>query len=204
MPTVITKLYTPAAIFQGPVDAFVNVPAPTSHMPPTQADELALDASGQPPTGGVHLGSLNAPGSVTITEKFNEIRDDQHESGIDAAFDTVAAEIDLDMKETNLQNILTLLTAVGSGTFTSLANSQVLQVGGTLTSGVAFFPLMLVGGQKNFPGKFVYVYAFKCYLKSSFPLTFHRSKENDWKAKFGCLADLTRVAGDEVMHVVKF
>ena len=63
----ISKTYTPANIWQGPVDVYVNVPAPPSHNPPTaDVDEITLDASGQPPSGGLHLGSIEAPAQVTI------------------------------------------------------------------------------------------------------------------------------------------
>jgi hypothetical protein len=45
---VISKTPTPANIWQGPVDLYVDVAPPSSHATPTQADEVALDASGQP------------------------------------------------------------------------------------------------------------------------------------------------------------
>jgi hypothetical protein len=201
---VITKTYTPAAIWQGPVDVYVNIPAPASANPPTaDADEVTLDANGQPPSGGVHLGAIEAPATVTVTEKFNEIRADQFESAGDVAFDTVEAEIDVVLKETALNNLATLITAGVLTTYTALAKSAVLQVGGQQSSALTFFTLMLIGPNRVVTGKWVYVFAFKAYLKSAVQITFHRSKENSHKLKFGCVADLTRVAGDEVLQIVK-
>jgi hypothetical protein len=200
----ISKVYTPANIWQGPVDVYVNVPAPASHNPPTaDPDEITLDANGQPPSGGVHLGSLEAPAQISITEKFNEIRDDQHESAGDVAFDTVEAEVDVVLKETALDNLKTLLSSSALGTYTALAASKVLQVGGQATSALTFFTLMLVGANRANTAKFAYVFAFKAYLKSAVQFTFHRAKENSHKLKLGCVADLTRIAGDELMQIVK-
>jgi hypothetical protein len=200
----ISKVYTPANIWQGPVDVYVNIPAPASANPPAaDANEITLDSNGQPPAGGIHLGAIEAPATVTITEKFNEIRADQFEAPGDVAFDTVEAEIDVDLKETALSRLSTLLTASALSTYTALANSLVLQVGGQQSSAVTFFTLMLIGANRANTAKFAYVFAFKAYLKSAAQLTFHRSKENTHKLKFGCVADLTRVAGDELLQIVK-
>lgn len=72
-----------------------------------------------------------------------------------------------------------------------------------MSSAVSTFTLMLVGPNRGNTAKFAYVFAFKCYLKSAVQLTFQRSKENTHKLKFGVVADLTRIAGDELMQIVK-
>jgi hypothetical protein len=200
----ITKVYTPANILQGPADFYLDVPAPASHNPPTaDADELTLDASGQPPTGGVHVGSIEGPATVSITEKFNEIRDDQHESPIDLAFDSVEAEIDVTVKETALDNLLKFFSNDNLGAYTALAASKALQVGGAVSSAMTPRTLLLIAPNRAVAGKWIYVFAFKAYLKSAIQLTFQRNKENTHKLKFGCFMDPTRVAGDELLQVVK-
>ncbi len=314
---VVTKVYTPANIFQGPADVFLDIyPPSSSATPAADANELTLDTSGQPtdtgiaapaaptlaqvaggslaattyyakvtyvnaagetlpsaeaslavaannllqvaspaavhgatgwnvyvsiatgtetkqngstplvmgtnwtePTTalvagaalpsanttllGLHVGSTEAPAQVTITEKFNEIRDDQHESAIDLAFDTVEAEIDFHMKESDLGKLQKTLTSNALAARNLLATQDVLQVGGQADSSMTQRTLLLVAPRRDVAGKFVYVMAYNAFLKSAVQLTFQRSKENVFKLKFGCLMDSTRVAGDEVMQIVR-
>ncbi len=202
---VVSKVYTPGNIFQGPADVFIDVTAPASNVPPSaDVNEITLDASGQPTAAaGLHLGSTEGPAQVSITEKFNEIRDDQHESPIDLAFDTVEAEIDFNVKETTLSNLQKYLASDSLGAYTALAGAQVLQVGGQTDSSRTTRTLMLIAPRREAAGKSVYVFAHKAYLKSALQLTFHRTKENVHKLKFGVVADTTRVAGDEVMQIVR-
>ncbi len=204
---VVTKTYTPANVIQGPADLYIGVAAPASSLTPTaDANNLTLDANGQPTdtgTAGFHVGSIEAPSQLQVTEKFNEIRDDQHESPIDLAFDTVEAEIDVTIKEVALLNVQKYFMSDKLSTRTALAAQDVLQVGGQLDSSLNLRTLLLVQPRRDAAGKFVYVMAYKSYLKSALQLTFHRNKENVFKLKFGCVMDSTRVAGDEVLQVVR-
>lgn len=201
----VTKTYTPANILQGPVNIYANITAPASSLTPTaDANTLTLDASGQPTSGtGVHLGSIDGPTNIAITEKSNEIMDDQHESPIDVAFDTVEAEIDFTVKELNLSRLQTLLSTLSLTAYNALANSQALQIGGQFSSAMDAVSLLLVSPRRDASGKFLYVMAYKAYLMSAVPTTLHRAKENVWKLKFRCVMDMTRVQGDELMQIVR-
>lgn len=200
----VPRSYTVGNIFQGPVDVYVNIAAPTSASPPTQASEVALDANGQPTSGaGFHVGSVEGPTSILITEKCNEILDDQHESPIDVAFDTIEAEIDLNMKETNLSRLQTLLTSAALGAYTSLANSQALQIGGQLDSSLSFVTLMLVSPRRDVAGKFIYAFVYKSFLNSAIAAALIRNKETVYKLKFRAVMDTARLAGDELMQIVR-
>lgn len=203
----ITKTYDASKIFQGPVDVYAAIAAPTSSLTPTaDANTLTLDSSGQPTdtgTAGVHLGSVEGPSTISITEKVNEILDDQHENAIDAGFDSIEAEIDFNLKETALAKLLTLLTASTLGARTLLAAQEVLQLGGKLDSAANPITLLLVSPRRDLAGKFLYAMAYKAFLNSALPFSFSRSKENVHKLKFRCVMDLARVAGDELMQIVR-
>lgn len=201
----VTKSYAIANILQGPCDAYANITAPGSHAPPTaDVDNLTLDATGQPTSGtGISLGSIEGPSHIQITEKVNEIMDDAHESPIAVGFDSIEAEIDIALKESQLTRLQTLLNAGALGVYTSLANSRAWNLGGQFDSSIASLTLLLVSPDRAVAGKFIYVFAYKAYLKSAIAMTFVRNKETVYKLKFGCICDLTRVAGDELMQIVR-
>lgn len=203
----IARSYTVGNIWQGPADVFANVTAPTSALyPAADSDALTIlmDASGQPTSAtGIHLGSTEGPASIQITEKSNEIMDDQHESPVDVAFDSITAEIDITMKETNLSRLYTLLTSGLLGSYTALAAQQAMQFGGQLDCSKTPVTLMLVSPDRTTAGKWLYVFVYKCYLKSAIQASFQRSKETVYKLKFGAFCDLTRVSGDELMQIVR-
>jgi hypothetical protein len=201
----IARTYTVANIIQGPIDVYANIAAPTSSALPTADSQcITLDANGQPTSGsGIHLGSVEGPTTISVTEKSNEIVDDQHESPIDVAFDYIEGEVDIAMKETNLSRLQTLLASGNLGAYNALANSQVLQIGGQLDSSTSLISLLLVQPNRAVAGKFIYWLVYKCFLNSAVQLTFHRNKENVFKLKFRAVMDTTRVAGDELMQWVK-
>lgn len=200
----IARAYSVADIFQGFCNAYMDITPPASSLYPNADTHcLTLDANGQPTSAtGSHLGSIEGPTNVTNTEKCNEIMDDQHEDAIDACIDSVAGEIDVIVKELTLTRMKSFMTS-NVGTYTALANSQALQLGGNPDNALVPRTLLLVAPDRSAAGKFLYVLAFKCFLKSAIQLTFQRNKENTFKLKFGCVADLTRVAGDQVMQVVR-
>ncbi len=206
----VARSYTPGDIFQNPVDVFVDITAPTSSLTPTaDANTLLIVATaganyGLPTSAtGYHVGSVDGPTSISFTEKVNEIWDDQHESPIDAGFDSVDAEIDFNMKETNFSKLQKAFTSDDLGAYTSLAATEVLQIGGQFSSSKTLRSLLLVSQRRDVAGKFLYVMAYKTYLKSAIQMTFIRSKEIVYKLKFGVVADLSRVQGDELMQIVR-
>jgi hypothetical protein len=201
----IARTYVVANVVQGPVDVYANIAAPASSANPLADTQcITLDANGQPSSAtGLHLGSVEGSTVITVTEKSNEITDDQHESPIDVAFDSIEGEVDIAMKETNLSRLQTLLASGNLGAYNALANSQVLQVGGQLDSSTSLISLLLVTPNRAVAGKFIYWFVYKAFLNSAIQLTFHRNKENVFKLKFRAIMDTTRVSGDELMHWVK-
>lgn len=202
---VITRVYTPANIHQGPADIYIGITAPPSSLLPTaDANTLTLSATGEPTSStGFHAGLVEAPTMPTITEKTNEIHADQIEMGVDIGFDSIEAEIDFVLKETNLSHLSTLITASGLSTYTGLAAQQVLQVGGQFTCGAGSVSVLAVSPNRAAAGKFFYWMLYKAVLMSAIPFTFQRSKETVYKLKFHGFADVTRVAGDELMAICK-
>lgn len=200
----ISRVYTPANIFQGPADIYLNITAPTSSLLPTaDANMLTLDASGQPTSStGFHCGLVEAPTMPTITEKLNEIHADQIEMPIDVALDSIEAEIDFIMKETNLTRLNTALTSA-LGTYTALTNSQVLQLGGQLSSTATAVTVLAISANRAVAGKFVGFMLYKAVLASPITPMYNRAKETVYKLKMKGFADLTRVAGDELMQIWK-
>ncbi len=199
----ITKVYTPANIFQSPCDIYINLTAPTSALIPTaDASTLVLDSSGQPTSStGFHAGLIEAPTMPTITEKLNEIHADQIESPIDVALDSIEAEIDFVMKETNLTRLNTLLSSSLLGAYTALSNTKVLQVGGQLTSAATSVTVTAIAPRRDAAGYWCGWMMYKAVLISAISMSLQRAKETTYKLKFKGFADTTRVLGDELMMV---
>lgn len=201
----ISRVYTVANVPQGPMNLYLGLTAPTSSKTPgSDSNTLTLDGSGQPTSStGFHAGLIDAPVTLTITEKFNEIMADQFEMGVDVAFDSINIEGAVNIKEAVWANILTYLTANNLATYTSLANSQVLQIGGKQDSSVGMTSLTAISVRRDNTAKFAYWMIFKTYLDAAIQLTFDRKKENVFKLKFHGIADLTRVTGDELAQIVR-
>lgn len=68
---VVTRVFTPADIFQGPCDVFLGITAPPSAVPPVQyTNTLQLDGNGCPPvgaTGAIATGVLGNSGGTGYT-----------------------------------------------------------------------------------------------------------------------------------------
>ena len=276
----VTKAYVSSNILVGPANLYLGVPPPSSHTPPTQADEIALDANGQPATAtgtltaatnaspivctvastlfgsyqlkngdivvitgavgntgangtwtltgvtstqftlvgsagngvwssggtvtvGMHLGLTEGPTVFTITPHFNEIKADQFESPIDAYLTKVEAEIDTVLMEFNPLTFQRWFTADTVTNPSSLANSLVTTFGGQFTDAANLRTLMLVSPDRATVGKWIYVFGFRAYIASAIPLTFHRTAPSLYKLKFKLVADFTRLAGDELAHMIR-
>lgn len=276
----ITKAYVSSNILVGPANLYLGVPPPSSHTPPTQADEIALDANGQPATAtttvtsstnaspivvtvssttfgsytlkngdivsisghlvntnangtwtissvtsttfalvgstgngvgtssgnilvGQHLGLTEGPTTLSVTPHFNEIRADQFESPIDAYLTKVEAEIDTVLLE---YDPLTFQRWFSADTVTNpalLANSRITTFGGQFTDASNLRTLMLVSPDRATVGRWIYVFAFRAYIASAIPLTFHRTAANTFKLKWKLVADFSRQPGDELLHQVR-
>jgi hypothetical protein len=279
----VTKLYTSGNVLQSPADVYLGIVPPSSHVPPTQADEIAIDVDGQPATQsaalssvssttpinvvfpnlvgytpktgdvvtvsgvtgeteanggftltnvavggsttaadllgsahtsayggtggtikwGEHLGLTEGPTQFSITQTAVEIRADQYEAAIDAAITKMEAEIDIVMEEFDARRLQRFFTNDYGTNPQQLANVDVFQMGGQDSCNDTIRSLMLVSADRGNLGKFLYVYAFRCYLKSSIQVTFHRTAHSTYKLKLGLLADMTRLAGDELLHFVR-
>ncbi len=208
----VSKAFTVADLLQGPLDWYLDVQAPPSANPPVQyTNTLQLDASGQPPDGGsagLHLGLSEGPGGISINPKFQEIHADQFAGPIDAAFVSLECEIDFPLKESKLANIQKYWAGVLTGTYTSViagANPacDFLQIGTPKTSAVNLHTLMGIVPDRGTAAKWAYIMAYKCYLASAIALPIGRSKETVLKLKWKCIADTSRVAGDQVLQIVR-
>lgn len=211
MPTV-AKAFSPADIFQGPADLWLDLGAPVSAVPPVQyTNTLQLDATGAPPdsgSAGVNLGLTEGPCSVSIHPKFNEIRADQFAAPVDAAFVSLACEIDFNIKELNLARFPKYFAGILTGTYTDVtagANPacDFLQIGSNKSSQAQLHTLMLIAPRRDVANKWIYVFAYKTYLKSAITLPLDRKKETVIKLKFGCIADTARVAKDQVLQMIR-
>jgi hypothetical protein len=202
---LITKVYAPGDIFQNPTDVYIGIAAPASSLTPgADANNLTLNASGEPSSAtGFHVGHIEAPTSIQITEKVNEILDDQHDGPVDVAFDQIAAEVDFIMKETNLSRLQQIINGGNLAAYNAISGHQVLQIGGQVSTTPGTTTLLMVSPRRDVPTKFIYALFYKVYIENPVSLTFTRSKESVYKVKARCLMDSTRVVGDELGQIIR-
>lgn len=212
MPTV-TKTFNPADIFQGPADIYFDVAGAQSHIPPTQnTDTLTMLPDGTVPdafNNGFHLGLTEGPCSISIQPKFNEIHADQFAGPIDVAYTSLACEIDFAVKEINLAKVPKYFTGLLTGSYFDLSAGAVnpaadmLQIGSSNATTANFHSVVLMAPIRGQTNKWLYVFAYKAYLKSSFSFQLSRSKESIVKLKMACVADATRQPRDQVLQVYR-
>lgn len=212
MPTV-AKSFNPADIFQGPADIWIDIGAPPSAVPPVQyTNTLQLNASGEPPdsgSSGIHLGLTEGPCSLSIMPKFNEIRADNFAAPIDAAFVSLACEVDFGVKEFNLVRIPKYFSGLTTGKYSNLgagsANpaADLLQIGSSASATANFHTIMLISPRRDAAGKYLYLFAYRTFVKSSLAFHFDRKKETVIKLKVACIADPARIAKDQVLQIVR-
>src|SRR5574337_1151500 len=202
---VISKSYAAGDIFQNPTDLYIGIAAPASSLAPgADAHCLTLDASGQPSSGtGFHVGSIEAPTSISIQETVNQIMDDQHDGPVDVAFVKIAAEVDFILKETNLSRLQQILNGGNLAAYNAIAGYQMLQVGGQTSTAIGATTLLLVAPRRDNTAKFIYALFYRVVIENPIELTFTRAKESVYKVKARCLMDTTRVAGDDLGVIVR-
>lgn len=201
----------------GPATVFFNVQVPPSAVPPVQGTNTwaatgtySIDANGQPADSGVlgvQIGLTTGPATVHMTPKFIDIRADQYAEPVSAAFATLETEIDFTADEFLLSNLQQYFTSL-LGTYTNVTSGgnpacDFFQFGSCPSTHVNFVSILFVSPDHVTVGKYWVVNAYKCYLKSAIQSTFKRDTVNQWKLKFGCIADVTRVAGDSVLQIVR-
>jgi hypothetical protein len=212
--TTVAKVFNPSDIFQGPADVYYDIQSPASAVPPVQGtNTFVLDSAGQPTdagSAGFHLGLTEGPCSLSLNPKFNEIHADQFAGPIDAAFVSMACEVEFAIKEYNLSRFPKYFTGVATGTYFNLGAGSTnpaadfLQLGSSNSAGVNRHTLMLIAPLRNTsPQMYMYMFAYKTALISQVQLEFSRKKESVFKCKFRCMADTSRVATDQVMQIVK-
>lgn len=161
---------------------------------------------------GISLGLTEGPCSVNIHPKFDEIKADQFAAPVDAAFISLATEIDFVVKELTLRNIQQYFAGLLTGTYFNLTGSPVsttnsaadfLQIGSNRSSQAMTTTLMLIAPRRDVASKWVYVMAYSAYLKSAIQIQVGRKKETMVKMKWGCIADTSRVAKDQVLSIVR-
>lgn len=159
---------------------------------------------------GIHLGATDGPASLSISPKFNEIRADAHAAPIDVAFVSQSCEIDITIKEMVLKNFDRYFAGLLSGKYFNLVAGSTnpaadfLQIGSQRSSAMQTFTLMMIAPRRDSTTGWLYVMAYKAYLKSSFPIAMDRKKETSIKLKFGCIADTSRVVQDQVLQIVRY
>jgi hypothetical protein len=67
MAAVVTKVPVPANVWQGTVDFYIDSTPPSSEVTPTQADEIALDANGQPASLQMAVTAATNASPIVIT-----------------------------------------------------------------------------------------------------------------------------------------
>ncbi len=160
-------------------------------------------------TSGYHLGLTEGPALVSINPKFDLINADQFSTHVDAAFVSLASEIDFVVKEFVLAQMQRLFAGLFSATYWDLAigstnpKTDLLQIGSTPSSAAVTTTLLLVSPRRDAANKYLYVMGYKCHIKSAIAMSVSRAKESTIKLKFGCLADTSRVAKDYVLQIVK-
>ena len=160
-------------------------------------------------SAGVHFGITEAPAQVQIAPKYELIKGDNFSGEIDGALVSMASEIDIVIKEMALANLVQLFTGLFSATYWNLGAGStnpavdLLQIGNTNSSQALTAPLMLVAPRRDALSKFLYVLAYRTYIKSAVQFSVGRPKENLFKLKFSCLADMNRVVKDRVMQIIR-
>ena len=206
----VTKSYNVGKILQTPVDVWFQVAAPPSSSTPTSdANTLTLTTTvpAKPTdTGslGFHGGLNEGPVVATLTEKVNDIEADQFENALDAGLASVEFEIDVKLKQSqDLAHLLTYLTATNLGAYNALAAQNVLQLGGRQDSTINPITVLLTAPRRDAAGKNVYVMGYSMFLENAPKYSYARAKETIVELKFRAVADLTRVAGDELGAIVR-
>lgn len=183
--------------------------ATANNLPTTGGSGSAATINILTITSGFHLGLTEGPASINLAPKFDLIKADQFSAPVDAAFISNTGEIDIVVKELVLANIQKYLAGLMSATYYNLSAGSTnpaadfLQVGSTPSSSALVTTLLLVGPRRDVPNKFLYVMAYRCYMKSAIQLSVQRSKETMIKLKFSMLADVTRVATDMACQIVR-
>lgn len=161
-------------------------------------------------TAGFHLGLTQGPASVNLTPKFTEIKADQFSAPVDAIFSSFAAEFDFTVKQYDLVNLQKYFAGLFSATqWTLTAGStnparKLLQIGSSFSSQAKTASLLLVGPRRDSPNKFLYAMGYKTHIKSAIAMgPIQRGKEAQFKLKFGCLLDPSRVSSDMTLQICK-
>jgi hypothetical protein len=203
----VTIQFSPSNIWQGAADIYLDVAAPPSAIPPIiGTNTLVLNANGEPNDSGgngIHLGLTEGPCSVTFAPKFNEIRADNFAGAVDAAFVSATAEIDFAIKETQLSRFPKYFSGILTGTYFDLGTADLLRIGSMRSSAAQFHTVLLIGGSRTVPNGYMYALAYRCTLKSAISGGVDRKKETVYKVKFAAICDVSRVATDQTMQILR-
>ncbi len=160
-------------------------------------------------TAGFHIGLTEGPAQVNIAPKYELIKADQFSPEIDAALISLDTEIDFVVKEMVFSTLQQLFTGLFSATYWNLSAggtnpaADFLTIGATNSSQAILQSLLLVAPRRDAANKFVYALGYRTYIKSAIQFNIGRPKENMFKLKFGCLADMNRIAKDRVMQIIR-
>jgi len=154
------------------------------------------------PYGAYFAGATEGAITSTLTPKYQEIGADQVASPIDVVMTADAYEIDVNIKQSNLANLISFFPP---GTFSTGTDAN--QVSGAqayeqITFGgiipVPKLGVAVVSPRRDVTGKFVVSHLYQAYQAEAVKLPFQRGKETTFGVKFKAVADSSRPAGDQV------
>jgi len=193
MPTTAsTKNYSPAAIIQGPGQAWAIGTAPTdANVRLTLASDGTPDATAHP--GSVHLGAIATAISTTVKPKMTQIQLDQYDAPFATYVDELAASIEAEMAQ--MESSL-VQRALGVGVYGSGAGYEYVTFGGVLT--VPKTCIAVISPTRADATKYIVSVLYNAVSTGGFSVQLGKAKPAFYKAKFEGLSDTTRTAGKQI------
>ncbi len=148
-----------------------------------------------------HAGAVEAAITNLFAPKIEGIMADQIVGPIDTALVSATAEIEVEMKETDMLKMANYFAGgiYGAGTDTNLPTGaqsyQELAFGGLLV--VPKLSMAVISPRRNEAGKFVVSQLYNCYQAEQVSFPVQREKQSTVKMKFAGLFDPTRPQGDQ-------
>lgn len=148
-----------------------------------------------------HAGAVEGAITNIFAPKIEGIMADQVVGPIDSVITAATAEIEVEMKETDMLKMANWFAGgiYGAGTDTNLPTGaqdyQELSFGGLLV--VPKLSMAVISPRRNEAGKFVVAQLYKCYQAEQVSLAVQREKQTMVKIKFSGLFDATRPQGDQ-------
>jgi hypothetical protein len=202
--------FSPADIFQGPMDIWLDMAAPPSAVPlvPGVNTPTIDQATGVPTdTGddGFNLGITEGPVTFSLAPTFQPIMADNFSAPIQTGLTQMEGSIGFAVKELDYARMPNYFAGLQTCTYFALpagANapaSDFLQFGDMRSAAAREHTLLMIGPRR---GKYwLYIFAYRAYLTSAFSIEWGRAKETIIKVEWGLLADPNRQPRDQVLQM---